>query len=652
MKHEHVHALEEIGCGCGHECGRGRSDDHGGHSHDHDGGGKRQLILMIIGTIVFAAALAIEHIFDVHKYVELGAYIVAYAILGGDIVISAAKNIMRGQVFDENFLMTVASLGAFAIGEYPEAVAVMLFYKTGEYFQDMAVGKSRRSIAELMDIRPDFANVRRGDSIVKLSPEEVRVGDIIVVKPGEKIPLDGVVRSGISALDTSALTGESLPRDAVEGDSVLSGCINQTGLLEIEVTKDFGESTVSKIMQMVESASKNKAPMENFITKFSRYYTPAVVAIAALLAVVPPIFASDWAGWLGRGLIFLVVSCPCALVISIPLSFFGGIGAASRRGILVKGGNYFDALAKLDIAVFDKTGTLTKGVFEVTKIAPASGYSERQLLETAAYAESFSPHPIALSIQKAYGADLDSNQVSKHVEIPGKGISAEVGGVNVLAGSYALMRESGVVCDEIYGIGTKVYIAADGVYMGGLIVSDEVKADSAEAVAALKSMGVRTVMLTGDNAETAEVVAGEMGIDEVYSGLLPNDKVAKVEAIERGMSGKGKMAFVGDGINDAPVLARADVGIAMGALGSDAAIEAADIVLMTDEPNKIIEAVCIAKATNRTVWQNIVFALGVKGVILALGAMGLANMWAAVFADVGVALLATLNAGRVVRKKG
>ena len=642
MKKEYEHAIEGLDCGCSH--------DHGHNNGENSG--KRQIILMIIGVIIFAAAIAIDNMTDINQYIKLGAYALSYIVLGGDIVFSAAKNIARGQVFDENFLMTIASLGAFAIGEYPEAVAVMLFYKTGEYLQDMALDKSKRSIAELMDIRPDFANVRRGDSIVRVSPEEVHVGDIIVVKPGEKIPLDGTVQSGASTLDTSALTGESLPRDVAKNDSVISGCINQTGVLDIKVIKDFSESTVSKIMRMVESASEHKAPTENFITKFSRYYTPAVVGIAALLAIVPPIFVGDWAGWLGRGLIFLVVSCPCALVISIPLSFFGGIGAASRRGILVKGGNYFEALNKLDVAVFDKTGTLTKGVFEVTRVASADGYSEQQLLEIAAYAESFSPHPIAQSIQKAYGAAVDSTKVANHLEIPGRGVSAEVDGTVVLAGSHALMQDNGIACGELYDIGTKVYIAADGVYMGCLVVSDEVKHDSAEAIASLKSMGVRTVMLTGDNAQTAEAVAGEMGIDEVHSGLLPGDKVAQIEVIEKDMQGKGKMAFVGDGINDAPVLARADIGIAMGALGSDAAIEAADIVLMTDEPRKIIEAINIAKATNRIVWQNIVFALGIKGIILLLGALGMANMWAAVFADVGVALLATLNASRVMRTKG
>ncbi len=580
----------------------------------------------------------------------LTLYLAGWLLAGGDVLWKAIKNIARGRVFDENFLMAVASAGAFAIGEHPEAVAVMLFYQVGEFFQDMAVHRSRRSIGKLMDIRPDYANLLAdGGEARRVNPKDVKPGDRILVRPGEKVPLDGVVLSGSTALDTSALTGESMPRDAEIGDTVLSGSINQTGLITVEVTKTFGESTVSKILDLVQNASGRKAPAESFITKFARYYTPAVVFAAVALAVLPPILgAGSFAEWLNRALIFLVVSCPCALVISIPLSFFGGIGGASRRGILVKGGNYLDALTKVDTVVFDKTGTLTRGVFKVAEIKPAGGFACEELLEAAALAESHSHHPIAQSILREYGKKPDSDAIEQYEDLAGFGVRARVNGRVVLAGSGKLMEKESVSGYFSAVNGTAVHVATGGQYAGSILIRDEVKPDAAQAVDALRKMGVRRVaMLTGDNAAVAEEVSHALGLDEVHAGLLPAGKVELLERLE--LEASGKVLFAGDGVNDAPVLARADIGVAMGALGSDAAIEAADVVLMTDEPSKLAEAIAIARRTRAIVWQNIVFALGVKGVFLLLGAFGIATMWEAVFADVGVALLAVLNAMRVLR---
>ncbi len=634
-----------------HDHGHSHNHDHG-HTHDH-GDGKKQLIMLLIGAAIFVLGMVLENAFTINESVLLGIFIVGYIILGSSVVLQALKNITRGQIFDENFLMTIATIGAFIIGDAAEAVGVMLFFQIGEYFQGLAVRRSKKSITDLMDIRPDFANVKRNGEIIKVSPDAVEIGDIIVVKPGEKIPLDGVVIEGEAMLDTKALTGESVPRKAKVSDEVLSGCINQNGLLTIEVTKSFGQSTVAKIIDLVEHASSNKAPTENFMTTFSRYYTPVVVALAVLIAVIPPLFFGGmWADWINRGLIFLVISCPCALVVSIPLGFFGGIGGASKRGVLVKGSNYLEALGNLDVVVFDKTGTLTKGVFKVTQLLPADEFTKEQLLELAAKAEAFSNHPIALSIMTEYGKDVDKTTLTDYNEISGHGISVSADDKVVLAGNDKLMRLKGVPFAESAETGTKVYVALDHVYAGCIVISDEVKKDSRDAIAALKARGVRkTVMLTGDTPEIAGAIAKELALDEVYGGLLPEGKVEKLELLEGQKRGKGKLAFVGDGINDAPVLARADVGIAMGGLGSDAAIEAADVVLMTDEPSKLAEAIDVARFTKRIVWQNIVFSLGVKGIFLLLGAAGVASMWEAVFADVGVTLLAVLNATRVMGKK-
>jgi len=632
----------------------GQERGHGeAHGHTHEEGGRSEIVKLIIGVIVFGIGIILSRFSNVNQYISLTIFVVSYLILGGEIVLRALKNIMRGQIFDENFLMSVATIGAFIIGNYPEAVAVMLFYQIGEYFQGMAVRRSKKSITDLMDIRPDFANLKKNGEIIKVDPYTVNIGDIIVVKPGEKIPLDGVVVEGESMLDTMALTGESVPRKVAVSDTALSGCINQNGVLTIEVTKAFGESTVAKIIDLVENAGSKKAPTENFITTFSRYYTPVVVGLAALISIVPPLFMGGaWADWVNRGLIFLVISCPCALVISIPLSFFGGIGGASKKGILVKGSNYLEALNSLDIVVFDKTGTLTKGVFKVTGVEPANGFTEGGLLKLAANAEAFSNHPIALSIMKAYGREIDKSGLSEYNEISGHGVSVTSDGKAILAGNHKLMNLMDISYTEYQGGGTKVYIAVDNVFAGRIIISDEIKPDSRNAIAALKAKGVRkTVMLTGDSPQIAEAIAGELKLDEVYGGLLPDQKVEKVETLNGQKRSKGKLAFVGDGINDAPVLARADVGIAMGALGSDAAIEAADVVLMTDEPSKLADAIDVARFTKRIVWQNIIFALGVKGIFLLLGAFGIATMWEAVFADVGVALLAVFNAMRVMRMK-
>ena len=607
---------------------------------------------MLVRIIAAAVLLAAGYLIPAQGWVRLVVFLVPYAVIGWDILWKAVRNISHGQVFDENFLMALATVGAFFTGEFPEAVAVMLFYQIGELFQSYAVGKSRQSIASLMDIRPDYANLERDGKTEQVDPEEVAVGDVILVKPGEKIPLDGVVLEGDSMVNTSALTGESVPREAYPGSDVISGCINQNGLLRIRVTKKFGESTVAKILDLVENSSSKKAKAENFITKFARWYTPAVVIAAVLLAVVPPlILQGGWNDWIHRALIFLVISCPCALVISVPLSFFGGIGGASRNGILVKGGNYLESLAHAETVVFDKTGTLTRGVFNVTAIHPNS-FSEADLLELAALAESYSDHPISRSIREAYGKDPDLSRVTDVEELSGRGVRVRIDGKTVCAGNDKLMEETGVQWHPCHRVGTTVHIAVDGEYAGHIVISDEVKPDAVQAVSALKQQGIsRTVMLTGDAKAVGESVAKELGLDEVHTELLPAGKVDCVEQLLKQKSAKGTLVFVGDGINDAPVLSRADIGIAMGAMGSDAAIEAADIVLMDDKPSKIADAIRIARKTLRIVTQNIVFALAVKGIVLLLGALGLANMWEAVFADVGVSVIAILNAMRALKNK-
>jgi Zn2+/Cd2+-exporting ATPase len=625
--------------------------------------GKGEIIKLIAGAVIFVVGMVLDKFFlkEAHSYIRLAVFIAAYLVLGGNVVLRALKNIARGQVFDENFLMSVATIGAFAIGEYPEAAGVMLFYQIGEIFQDLAVKRSKKSITSLMDIRPDYANLKKDGGIEKVAPDTVSVGGVIIVKPGEKIPMDGVVIEGISMLDTSALTGESVPRKAETGDAVLSGSVNQSGMLTIEVTKAFGESTVSKIIDLVENASSKKAKTENFITTFARYYTPVVVILAVLIAVLPPLIfgmptGGAWRDWINRALVFLVISCPCALVLSIPMGFFAGIGRAARKGILVKGGNYLEAFNSLETVVFDKTGTLTKGVFKVTAVEPAVGFNRDSLLELAANAESCSNHPIALSVMKEYsnqrfGNAVERDKLSDYTEIAGHGVSVSLNDKTILAGNQKLMAKAGIGFQESHSVETKVYVAFNGVFAGCVVISDEIKPDSRNAISAMKAKGVRkTVMLTGDAPNIAEAVAAELKLDEVYGGLLPHEKVEKVEILNGKKSVKGKLAFVGDGINDAPVLAMADIGVAMGGLGSDAAIEAADVVLMTDEPSKLCDAVDIARFTKKIVWQNIVFALGVKGVFLALGAFGIATMWEAVFADVGVSLLAVLNAMRIMRK--
>jgi Cd2+/Zn2+-exporting ATPase len=617
--------------------------------HEYDwNSNKRKLVILGVSALLFFAALFL----DLPFWVEFGMYLTSYILAGGEVLLKAGRNIIRGQVFDENFLMSAASICAFAIKEFPEGVAVMLFYQLGELFQNIAVSRSRKSIAALMDIRPDFANIKTGDDVKKVSPDKVSIGDIIIVRPGEKVPLDGKVTDGRSMLDTSALTGESVPREVGPGNDVLSGSINKNGLLTIEVTKEFGESTVSKILDLVQNASSKKAPTENFITKFARYYTPAVVFTAAALAVIPPLIVSgeSFAEWVYRALVFLVVSCPCALVISIPLGFFGGIGGASRNGILIKGSNYLEALNDVDTVVFDKTGTLTKGIFKVTRVNAIDGFEDADLLEYAAYAESYSNHPIAVSIIKAYGREIDKSMISEYDEISGHGIKAMVKGILVLAGNSKLMDKENIPHDDADETGTVVHIAIDRKYAGYIVISDEVKDDSKNALRELKSIGVRKlVMLTGDNKAIGERIGMDLGMDEVYAELLPHQKVEKLELLDQNKPSDGKLVFVGDGINDAPVLARADVGVAMGGVGSDAAIEAADVVLMTDEPSKLVNAIKIARRTRKIVWQNIIFAMAVKGVVLLLGAGGVATIWEAVFADVGVAILAILNAMRVMK---
>ena len=608
---------------------------------------KKEVIKVVIALILFLISLIIP--FE-NAWINIGIYIISYLIVGLDVLIEAIKNIFKGEVFDENFLMTIATIGAFAIGEYPEAVAVMLFYQIGEMFQSYAVDKSRKSIASLMDIRPDFANIKKNGSIEKVSPDKINIGDIIIVKPGEKVPLDGTIVDGNSMLDTSALTGESVPREVSIGDEVLSGSINQNGLIEIKVTKSFGESTVSKILDLVENASSKKSKSENFISKFAKYYTPIVVVIAVLLAIIPPIIfkETEFIQWLYRALTFLVVSCPCALVISIPLGFFGGIGGASKLGVLVKGSNYLEALSKTEIVVFDKTGTLTEGVFEVQKVNSVD-ITKEDLIKYAAYAESFSNHPIANSLKKAYGKDIDNKKISETHELSGLGVNAVVDGNAVFVGNEKLMQEKNIEYIKCNEIGTILYVAINNQFKGTIIISDKIKADAKKAIEKLKKNNVKKiVMLTGDKKAVGESVAEELGLDEVYTELLPNNKVEKVEELMKSKSKKGKLAFVGDGINDAPVLAISDIGIAMGGLGSDAAIEAADVVLMTDEPSKVVDAIKISKKTLKIVKQNIIFAIVVKILVLILSAIGLSNMWQAVFADVGVSVLAILNALRVL----
>ena len=609
---------------------------------------KKRGVKIIIAFILFILAMLITF---PNEWINKGIFIISYLIVGLDIVLKAIRNIFRGKVFDENFLMALATIGAFAIGEFPEAVAVMLFYQVGELFQSYAVDKSRKSIVSLMYIRPDYANVKRNNEISKMNPEEVKIGEKIIVKPGEKIPLDGKIIKGNSMLDTSALTGESLPREVKENDEVLSGCINQNGLLEIEVTKEFGESTVSKILDLVENASSKKSKSENFITKFAKYYTPAVVIIAVFLAIIPTLVikGAEFTDWLYRALTFLVVSCPCALVISIPLGFFGGIGGASKKGILVKGSNYLEALSNSEIVVFDKTGTLTKGVFEVQKIEPV-GILKEELIKYAAYAESYSNHPISVSIKKAYGEEIDTTLISKTEELSGRGVIATIEDKEVLAGNEKLLQEKNIKYTKCNEIGTIIYIAINNKFAGYIVISDEIKEDSKKAIDDLKKNNIKqTVMLTGDRKDVGESVAKEIGIDKVYTELLPDGKVEKVEQLLKEKTEKGKLVFVGDGINDAPVLALADIGVAMGGLGADSAIEAADIVIMTDEPSKINTAINISKKTMRIVKQNIVFAIGIKIAVLILSAFGLSTMWEAVFADVGVSVIAIINSLRALK---
>ena len=616
---------------------------------------QRHLLTRIIVAAVLFLAGSLLHL---PELAEMAVFLVCYVVVGWDIVWKAITNILHGQVFDENFLMTIATIGALILGEHSEGVAVMLFYQVGEWFQSYAVSKSRKSIASLMDIRPDYANIERDGKLVQVDPDEVQIGETIVVKPGERIPLDGTILKGFSTLDTSALTGESMPREVEPGMEVISGCINMSGVLKIRTTKEFGESTVSKILDMVENASSKKSRSENFISKFAKYYTPAVCYGALALAILPPLvrllflgMTPEWGDWVMRALTFLVISCPCALVISIPLSFFAGIGGASNAGVLVKGSNYLETLSETKYVVFDKTGTMTQGVFEVSGVHHSSMDTEK-LLEYAALAECHSSHPISKSLKKAYGKPLDPSRVTDVEEISGNGVTAKVDGVRVAAGNSKLMEKLGVDCMECHSVGTVVHMAVNGKYAGHILISDQIKPHAKEAIAALKKCGVKkTIMLTGDRREAARQVAEELGIDEVHSELLPGDKVAQVEKLLDEKGEKEKLAFVGDGINDAPVLSRADIGIAMGALGSDAAIEAADIVLMDDDPLKISKAIRISRKCLRIVYENIYFAIGVKVVCLILGALGIANMWAAIFADVGVMIIAVLNAIRALNVK-
>lgn len=628
------------------------------HNHTHSNGLSennagvieyiKENIMLIIGTLIYLVALAYN---GNNNSVSIILFIASYLVIGGDVILTALKNITNGEIFDENFLMSIATIGAFFIGEYPEAVAVMLFYQIGEVFQGYAVNKSRKSISSLMNIRADYANVLRSNNEVKVSPEDVSLNEVILIKPGERVPLDGVVLSGESFLDTSALTGESVPREIKVGDEILSGEINNSGVLKVRVTKEYGESTVARILELVENASNKKAPTEKFITKFSKIYTPIVVLVAVLVAIIPPIFIKGavFSEWLYKALSLLVVSCPCALVVSIPLGFFSGIGAASKKGVLVKGGNYLEALKESEIIVFDKTGTLTKGVFKVTSIN-AKNISKDELLEITALGEANSNHPIAVSIAEAYGKKINKNEIESYKEVAGHGVEAIIRGKNVLLGNSKLMIKNNIFYDKVNTIGTIVHIAINSEYKGNIIISDEIKENVKEEIVELKNVGIKkTVMLTGDSKEVAEKVANDIGIDEVYSELLPSDKVNKLEEVLNKKVGNGKVLFVGDGINDAPVLARADIGIAMGGVGSDAAIEAADVVLMKDKIESISDAIRISRKTNKILWQNIIFSLFIKVVVMILVVAGLTNMWAAVFADVGVTLLAVLNSMRIIR---
>ncbi len=611
---------------------------------------KKRGIKIIIAFILLVLALTIK--FN-NEWINTVIFILSYIIVGMDIVFKAVRNIFRGKVFDENFLMTVATIGAVIIGELPEAVAVMLFYQVGELFQSYAVDRSRRSIASLMDIRPDYANVYRDGKVEKVNPDEVKIGETIIIKPGEKIPLDGVIVEGKTTLDTKALTGESMPKEVYEGDEILSGCINQNGVIKIKVTKEFGESTVSKILDLVENASSKKSKSENFITKFAKYYTPVVVIIAVILAIIPPLFikGQSYNDWIYRALSFLVVSCPCALVISIPLGFFGGIGGASKIGILIKGSNYLEALSNVETVVFDKTGTLTKGVFEVQKVN-AVGISKNELLKIAAYSEYYSNHPISKSIKKAYGRTIDEKEIIKTQELSGLGISAKINNRDVLIGNEKLMNEYKISFTKCSDIGTILYVAIEGKYVGYIIIADTIKEDSKTAITELKKNNIKqTVMLTGDKKEVGEDVGKKLGIDKIYTELLPDGKVEKLQELLQEKSEKGKLTFVGDGINDAPVLALSDIGIAMGGIGADSSIEAADIVIMTDEPSKIVKAIKLSKKTMRIVKENIIFAIAVKVIVLLLTAVGISTMWGAVFADVGVSILAILNSLRALRVK-
>ena len=640
-------------CTNSHEHENHEKEQHG-HTHEfkenNNGflGYVKDNLLLIIGAIVYIIALAYKSNENLLSFILFG---ISYLIIGGEVIFSAIKNIIRGEVFDENFLMSIATIGAFFIGEYPEAVAVMLFYQIGEVFQGYAVNRSRKSISSLMDIRADYANVLRNGKEIRVSPEEVSIGESIIVKPGERVPLDGTILEGTSFIDTSALTGESVPREVTIGNEILSGSINNNGVLKVKVDKEFGESTVVRILELVENASNKKAPTEKFITKFAKIYTPIVVTIAALVAIIPPMIIKDatFSDWLYKALSILVVSCPCALVVSIPLGFFSGIGAASKKGILVKGGNYLEALKDSEIVVFDKTGTLTKGIFEVTEIN-AKNISKEELLEITAMGESHSNHPIAISIAKAYGKEVNKDEIKDYKEISGHGIEVTIRKNDVLLGNSKLMKINNIGYDDIDSIGTIVHVAINGEYKGNIVISDEIKGNVKEALVELKEVGIKkTIMLTGDNRSVADKVAKDIGIDEVYSELLPGDKVSKVEEILNKRRSKGKVLFVGDGINDAPVLARADIGVAMGGIGSDAAIEAADVVLMKDKIEEISEAIRVSRRTNKILWQNIIFSLGVKIIVMLLVVLGLTNMWAAVFADVGVTLIAVLNSMRIIR---
>lgn len=648
---------EKKECSCGHN----HSHNHGHeHSHHEVDGGKihnkhsfNKIKLLRFGAAVILFILGL--ILTLDKRYEFIIFLISYLLVGGNIVLTAIRNMIKGQVFDENFLMSIATIGAFVIGEFPEGVAVMIFYQIGELFQEYAVNKSRRSITSLMNIRPDYANLLRDNKEVKIIPEKVKIEDIIIVKPGEKVPLDGVVLEGTAILDTSALTGESLPKDTSIGEEILAGCINKSGVLKIKVTKEFGESTVSKILDLVENAGNKKASTEKFITKFARYYTPIIVISALALAILPPIIITgeNFYQWIYRALVFLVVSCPCALVVSIPLGFFGGIGTCSKNGILIKGGNYLEALNNVETVVFDKTGTLTKGIFKVTKVKTFSNLSENKLLEIGAYAEYYSNHPIAKSIVDELKGEINKDIIKDYEEITGRGIKVTINNEKVLAGNLKLMLDNNIQCiNDIDEIGTIIHIASNDKYLGYIVISDEVKDDAKETITLLKEHGIKqTIMLTGDNKQVGNTIGKELELDKVYCELLPQNKVEILEKILADKSSKGKVIFVGDGINDAPVLARADIGIAMGGIGSDAAIEAADVVIMNDEPSKIITSLKIAKLTNNIVWQNIIFSFTVKIIILFFGAMGMATMWEAVFGDVGVALIAILNSSRILKKR-